>query len=296
MNPNSTSGSDYRSPDNEGGNIPQISHITFFFCPNTQPASISGYKYNSVTNAKLAGWTIQLWNADETTFLQSTTTDTNGNYTFSNLTPDTYVVKELQQSGWTQTHPANNAGHTVTVAGDGAQTGFNFGNAPQQIVLLGSISGYKYNSATETNAKLANWTIQLYAANGTTLQQSTTTDTNGNYTFSNLAPGTYVVKELQQSGWTQTHPANNAGHTVIVEYGAAKSGYAFGNTQEPEDEIIIILTPEDPLSGEQPTEIEVEPETPMGEGELPRTSGSITLMIALGAAITGGFLIRRKRR
>ena len=65
----------------------------------------------------LQGWTIQLCaDAACNTVLGSTTTDASGNYSFS-VTPDAdksdldndgYYVREVNQSGWTQTAPAGN--------------------------------------------------------------------------------------------------------------------------------------------------------------------------------------------
>lgn len=49
--------------------------------------------------------------------------------------------------------------------------------------------------------------VQLYASDGTTLLQSTTTDANGNYYFNGLTAGTYVVKVnggTTPAGYTQT--------------------------------------------------------------------------------------------
>src|SRR5207253_5064034 len=63
---------------------------------------------------------------------------------------------------------------------------------------------------------LAGWTIFLDANNNGVLDSgevSTTTNSSGNFRFSNLAPGTFHVREVQQAGWTQT-TANPAAITV----------------------------------------------------------------------------------
>ncbi len=46
---------------------------------------------------------------------------------------------------------------------------------------------------------IANATVQLFASNGTTLLATTTTDINGEYVFSGVSPGTYVVKVVPAS-------------------------------------------------------------------------------------------------
>jgi SdrD B-like domain len=67
------------------------------------PATLSGTKWedyngNSVRDAGdqgLAGWHILINGVDRAT------TDVNGNWTVSNLTPGTYSVQEVAQNGWT---------------------------------------------------------------------------------------------------------------------------------------------------------------------------------------------------
>jgi RHS repeat-associated protein len=58
----------------------------------------------------------------------------------------------------------------------------------------------------------------------------TTTDANGQYSFGNLAPGTYTVAEVGQPGWRQTDPASGT-YTATVQAGQTVSGLDFGNTQ-----------------------------------------------------------------
>ncbi|MGE3802149.1 MAG: hypothetical protein AB7H80_14120 [Candidatus Kapaibacterium sp.] len=68
---------------------------------------------------------------------------------------------------------------------------------------------------------LAGWIIQL--DNGMTA----VTDAFGNYSIS-ATPGTYVVSEVQQPGWTQTYPARPGTHTVLVGIGTTVTA-DFGN-------------------------------------------------------------------
>lgn len=76
------------------------------------------------------------------------------------------------------------------------------------------IRGIKWNdlNGDRINAGepgLAGWTIYLDLNNNSKLdsgEPSTTTDVNGNYTFTGLSAGTYTVAEVQQRGWRQTFP------------------------------------------------------------------------------------------
>jgi hypothetical protein len=104
---------------------------------------------------------------------------------------------------------------------------------------LMAISGTKYNdsnadglyelNATGTGfpeAGLAGWTIALTKPDTTTV--TTTTDLNGKYSFTGLAPGgDYMVMEQPQAGWIQSGPSN--GHYVVNLSFNDKPDTDFGN-------------------------------------------------------------------
>ncbi len=79
----------------------------------------------------LPGWTVQVYNASNV-FVASTVTDANGDYLFSVPVGcgGTFHLKQVVQSGWAQTFPAANGGHTGTGTGCSGQIvgPFNFGN------------------------------------------------------------------------------------------------------------------------------------------------------------------------
>ncbi len=90
-----------------------------------QPSgNISGMKFNdlegdgvkNLNDPPLSGWKINLYNADTGTFINSTTTDANGNYRFQDLPCGNYTVNETQQTGWTQTAPPGGK-YTVQING-----------------------------------------------------------------------------------------------------------------------------------------------------------------------------------
>jgi subtilisin-like proprotein convertase family protein len=72
---------------------------------------------------------------------------------------------------------------------------------------------------------LNSWSIRL-----TTGEDSRVTDAAGNYQFSNLAPGTYTVREVSQPGWVRTLPPPPADSyaVTITAGGAAVTGRDFG--------------------------------------------------------------------
>ncbi|MEG4630803.1 SdrD B-like domain-containing protein [Microcoleus sp. AR_TQ3_B6] len=204
-----------------------------------EPGTISGLKFNDgngngtqdANEIGLSGWQIFLdangnnsLDADETTV----TTDDSGNYSFNNLNPGTYNVREVQQTGWTQTttNPA-----PINVGTGESGSGINFGNF-QNI----SISGRKFNDLNNNGVLeaqeplLPNWKIFLDANSNNSLdagELNTSTDSLGSYSFANLGPGTYQVREVNQPGWTQT-TANPA--DIIAVSGTNVSNINFGNS------------------------------------------------------------------
>ena len=73
---------------------------------------------------------------------------------------------------------------------------------------------------------LNSWSITLDAG----AEPSVVSGADGTYAFNNLRPGTYTIREVPQTGWTQTSPAAGA-HTVVVTSGQNVTGRDFGNFQ-----------------------------------------------------------------
>ncbi len=160
-----------------------------------------------------------------------TTTGGSGSQTFSNLTPGTYSVTESSAKGWTI---MDNECTSVVVAA---------GAAPVCIIsntnnkLLGEIRGTKYEDRDGDGTlkdgdhhRLSSWTINLYKSSApSTLIASTNTDGHGNYHFSGLVAGSYVVSEVMQGGWKQTVPGGTGSYTVSLSAGQIAKHKDFGN-------------------------------------------------------------------
>jgi len=106
-----------------------------------------------------------------------------------------------------------------------------------QVLGKGSVSGFVYNDSNantsfDTNEqKLSGWNLQLIQNTNTI--SSTTTDTNGNYTFSNICDGSYQVKLSLQTGWNQTSPSNGSPLAVTLTSGSTLTNNNLGVKQEP---------------------------------------------------------------
>jgi methionine-rich copper-binding protein CopC/protocatechuate 3,4-dioxygenase beta subunit len=180
---------------------------------NFQLVNVYGEVYNDLNGngnldngePGLPGWTVTLYDPSGNV-VATTVSDANGNYTFSNLFPATFTLSETLQNGWIQTEPVNPNYYQFTTQSGTNETGLNFGNfnnAPS------SISGVVFNDKNDNHTQdsgepgLAGVTVYLGA-------QSTTTDANGNFAFSNLAPGTYALSEKVPAGYMETYPYGNS--------------------------------------------------------------------------------------
>ncbi|MCX6328278.1 MAG: hypothetical protein NTZ85_02020 [Bacteroidia bacterium] len=114
----------------------------------------------------------------------------------------------------------------------------DYTSGPTIVVAGYSISGMKFNDLNGNEIKdtgedgLSNWTIYIDAnQNGSKEpgEQSTTTGGGGSYSFTNLSPGTYRIREVGQNGWNQTCPAS--GYYDVTITNTNVTGINFGNQQ-----------------------------------------------------------------
>ena len=77
---------------------------------------------------------------------------------------------------------------------------------------------------------LPNWTINLESYSTGQVIASTTTDAQGNYSFTDVPAGTYTVAEVPQTGWTQFAPVAQV-YTVTVTSDRVVSELDFGNQE-----------------------------------------------------------------
>ena len=106
----------------------------------------------------------------------------------------------------------------------------------------GVIFGYKWNDLdgdgswdTGGEPPLSGWTIWLDAnQNGVedAGDRYTHTDASGEFMFTGLNAGHYLLAEDLQLGWRQTFPVNPNTHTVTVDPTKPSVAVLFGNTQE----------------------------------------------------------------
>jgi subtilase family serine protease len=202
--------------------------------------ALSGVKFEDMDGdgarddgeAGLAGWTLFL-DADNDGALDegesSTVSGEDGAYSFTDLTPGEYVVREVARAGWVQTQPGGDGSRAVTVVSDETAAGVDFGN-----FALAQIGGQKFNDLDADGVRdegedgLAGWTIQLDRNGDGGVEATATTDEYGYYRFTDLGPGSYRITEVGQAGWLAT---GAAAHTVATTSGADIGGMDFANVR-----------------------------------------------------------------
>ncbi|TMK39212.1 MAG: hypothetical protein E6G56_11735, partial [Actinobacteria bacterium] len=165
---------------------------------------------------------------------QSATTDSFGSYTISGLTPGSYTIREVVSStSYTCTSPSP-CSYSVTPTSGQSLTDKNFGNAPNN-----TFSGQQFHDKNANGTKdsgdggLSGWVVYVdYNNNGVkdSGEPSATTDANGNYTISNVEPGTFTVREVSQTGWTCSAPSG-CSYSQTFAAGTTATGKDFGTWQ-----------------------------------------------------------------
>lgn len=98
---------------------------------------------------------------------------------------------------------------------------------------LGSISGMKYEDKNRnghkdsTESGLQGWVIRLIDPHGHVIA-TTTTAADGTYSFANLQPGTYTVRETHQKGWKRW---SKNPKPIVLTAGASATDVNFGNAK-----------------------------------------------------------------
>jgi phosphatidylinositol-3-phosphatase len=181
------------------------STLNFSLAPSSSsPGTISGRVSNSSTGAALAGATLSYSGG-------STTTDSSGNYTLSNVAAGAVSVTASLTGFTSQTS-------SVTVS-SGATSTLNFSLAPAGSTP-GSISGRVSNIST--GGAVSGATVSFSGG-------STTTDSSGNYSFSNVAAGTYNITAIHSGYFALTKSANvSSGSSTTLNFAIATGGKVAG--------------------------------------------------------------------
>jgi cyclophilin family peptidyl-prolyl cis-trans isomerase/uncharacterized surface anchored protein len=209
------------------------------------------------------GVTITLTGTDDQSqpVSRTTTTGTDGSYSFTGLRAGTYAIAQTQPTGFTDgTETAGTAGGTltapnsitaITLAAGATATGYLFADVPASTGGTGSLSGRVFrdkngNGVRNTgDAGIGGVTITLTGTDDQSqpVSRTTTTGTDGRYSFTGLRAGTYAIAETQPAtGFTDgDETAGTAGGTtttndsitgITLTAGKKASGYLFAEVPE----------------------------------------------------------------
>jgi hypothetical protein len=230
---------------------PESSRAVFFrvedkpSCPAT--FCVSGVKFEDLNGnglqdsgeVPLGGVEIRVTGDSGVVF--STVTASDGTFQICGLAlGEGYKVSEVVPFGYSRTGPLDRSvAHRVFARGgsyfievcEGDLSGLDFGNQ----LLANAIGGVKYEDLNANGQRdpgepgVPGVTVSLTPAAGGTAQTATT-DANGNFIFTGVSAGDYVLAETVPPGFTQTEPASGGGSiAVTLAPGGSSIDNTFGN-------------------------------------------------------------------
>ncbi|MEE4311778.1 MAG: SdrD B-like domain-containing protein [candidate division KSB1 bacterium] len=152
-------------------------------------------------------------------FLQTTTTAPDGSYGFADLDPGDYIVKFYKPNGYDPTlqdqggddaldsdaDPTSGESHVVSL-----ESGEHDPTIDAGYFQPASLGDYVWNDVNrdgvqdQSESAIEGVTVNLLDGQGSPTGQSTTTDANGFYEFTDLAPGDYIVEFEQPATYYPT--------------------------------------------------------------------------------------------
>jgi len=232
--------------------------------------------------------------SDDSTVGSPTTTDANGKYLFTGVTPGDYYIKFVLPSGYAFSLPnqggdaakdsdADSTGKTVkiTLVSGGNDLTWDAGMYQQPA----SVGDFVWNDANKNGIQddggngISGVTVNLYKWNETNLVATTTTDASGYYGFSNLVPGSYYLEfktELNYDFSPQDQGADDVDSDADPNTG--KTG-----------EIILV-----PGENNPNLDVGLYVEEPHNPPVVPAISTWGIAGMAAAMAVVGGFMLRRR--
>jgi protocatechuate 3,4-dioxygenase beta subunit len=168
----------------------------------------------------IAGATVKLVDPTTGAVIVTTTTTASGTYLFTGVTPGTYNIVETDPSGYVST-TVNTLPVSVPAGGSASA---QFGDQ-----RLGTVSGVTFSDLNGNGVQdpgepgTAGVTVTLINPTTAAVVATMTTGPTGLYTFTNVAPGSYIVQETDPAGVVSTTP--NTVPISLASGGAATANF-----------------------------------------------------------------------
>jgi len=168
-----------------------------------------------------------------------TTTNSAGRYSLTAVPVGTLKVRQILQSGDSQTAPANQFGRNVIVKANQTTANQNFGLVPPP--ATGSLKGTVFADLDGDGSRdigesgMAGRMVYLDLNNSGALETGeprTTTNAAGEYRFDQLSPGKYKIRVQLDVAARQTWPLSGYGHSKSVASGQTRAGIDFGAVED----------------------------------------------------------------
>ncbi len=167
------------------------------------PGTISGYKFKADGVTAIANWLVELWScaSDFTGCVlgDSTTTNENGFYSFTNLVTGFYKVMEELVNTYT---PVGVTEYDQQISPGTVSENNNFANFKNIDITACKVKDADADlETTQDQTTVSSWDMTLIV-DGVAQETSYPTGKDGCYTWENLGPDhTYGVSEESRSGW-----------------------------------------------------------------------------------------------
>lgn len=209
--------------------------------------------------------TLNSWSLTLSTGDIGVMTDASGNYSFTNLVPASYVLREVRQNGFFQTFPASGS-HTLVIASGQNLTDRNFGNYQVSVTFATSTSrGSEANSPTYLTVFLSapapasvQVTVNYAVTDGTATRGVDYRLDNGTITFASgqtmatipieilhdtlAEPDETIVVTLSNPVNATPGPITVHTYTIVDDDWPASFGNAFGAGSTGEDSGYVVTT------------------------------------------------------
>ena len=178
----------------------------------------------------IAGVTIELLD-DQANVVDTTVTDGSGNYSFTNVQPGDYTIRETDPTNHTSTADVDGANDNtiaVTLPPGGSSTGNDYLDTIDTGIISGQVrlDSDADGDVSDADTGIAGVTIELLDDQANVVDTAVT-DGSGNYSFTNVQPGDYTIREVDPANHTSTADvdgANDNSIAITLAPGASSTG------------------------------------------------------------------------